>query len=527
MRFSPGPGGSRDRRGGRQPRRLQRVLATVLAMLMLATACAPTGTAAAPSGSVVPKTGGTLRIGTSTDVLTLDMANYKSGQDWLIGSLILEPLVSWGSDGAPHAALAESWSKIDDLTYQFKLRKGVKFTDGTDLTAAAVKQQFERAAQGLYGKSYYFMIASIVADNDTTVTFKLKSPYSPFINNVSIQTGALLSPAAVTKYGDNVGRNPVGTGPYKLTSWVQGGEMVLERNPDYWGTKPKLDKIIVKFFADESTRMAALEAGEIDVAQNAPPQRAAELRSSAKLQLIGGTDARSLYLGFTHSNPILSKKDVRQAIMSVVDRNALVQNVTEGITRVSSGFVPPEVVKLDSTPLKPDLAGAKALLAKAGYPNGFSIEIWVPIARYLRGQEITQALQQPLKSIGVDATIKALDYAAFAAGVGRHEAGLYVAAWGFTSNPDSTLRAAFYTNSPGNWSDYKNPAYDKLLDDAVAQSSYDSTVKLWTQANQLLIDDVAVVPVYWNAAIYAASKKVHNFVQTPLSLWNLSETWIE
>lgn len=519
MRGQPRTGAPRRSRGSAI------LAACAVVALVVVTACAPAASGGAAPAA--PKSGGTLTIGTSTDVLTLDMANYRSGQDWLVGSLIFDPLLTWGSDGQPHPALAESWKKVDDRTYQFTLRKGVKFTDGTPFTAAAVKRQFERAAQGNFGKSYYFMIDAIVADNDTTATFKLKSPYAAFINNLSIQSGGVLSPTAVDKYGDSVGRNPVGTGPFKLSEWVAGDRITLERNPDYWGPKPKLDKIVIKYIGDESTRMAALEAGELDVIQNAPPQRAVDLRASGKLQLVAGPYAQTLFLGFTHSNPILAKREVRQAIAGIVDRAALVQGVTEGVTRVASGFVPPEVVKLDSSPLTGDVARAKQLLTQAGYPNGFTIELWVPTGRYIRDKEIAQALQQPLKSIGVDAQIKALDYAAFSAGLGRHEAGLFILGWGFTSNPDTMLRAVFHSKSASNWSDYKNAAVDKLLDDAVAQSSYDDAVKLWSQANKALIDDAAGAPVYWSAALYGATKKVHEFAQTPLGLFDLGNTWIE
>jgi peptide/nickel transport system substrate-binding protein len=506
----------------------------VLALALLATACgpspsAPAGGSAAPTGSSAaqPKTGGTLTVGISTDVLTLDMANYRSGQDWLVGSLVFDSLITWGDDGTAKPSLAESWTKVNDLTYQFKLRSGVKFTDGTPFNAAAVKNHFERAAQGNFGKAYYFMIDTISADNDTTVTFKLKQPYAAFVNNLSIMTGGIMSPAAVTKFGDTVGRNPSGTGPYKLSEWVAGERIVVERNPDYWGQKPYLDKIVFRYISDESTRMAGLEAGELSVIQNAPPQRAKDLKSSSTLQLIQGPYAQSIFLGFTASNPILAKKDVRTAIASVVDRDALVQGVTEGITRSASGFVPPEVVKTGATATRPDQTKAKELLAKAGYPNGLSIDFWVTTGRYIRDKEIAQALQQPLKSIGVDANIKALDYAAFSSGMGRHEAGLFLLGWGSTSNPDTLLRTLFHSKSAANWSDYKNPAIDKLIDDAINQSSYDNAVKLWGETEKALLDDVAAVPIYWSSALYGASKKVHGFVQTPLGLYDLTKTWVD
>lgn len=508
-------------------------LSTVVILLvgLVASACAqaPTGGASpAPTGaSAQPKTGGTLKVGISTDVLTLDMANYRSGQDWLVGSIMFDTLVVWGEDGTAKPGLAESWKQIDPLTYQFTLRKNVKFTDGSPFNAAVVKKHFERAAQGNFGKTYYFMIASIVVDNDTSVTFKLNQPYAAFINNLANLTGGIMSSAAIDKYGDTVGRNPSGTGPFKLAEWTAGERLVFERNPDYWGTKPYLDKIVFRYIADESTRMAGLEAGELDVIQNAPPQRAKDLRSSSTLQLIQGPYAQTIWLGFTHSNPILAKREVREAIASVVDRNALVQGITEGITRPASGFVPPEVVKTNVTAPQPDPGKAKELLAKAGYPNGFTIDFWVTTGRYLRDKEIAQALQQPMKTIGIDVQIKALDYAAFSSGMGRREAALFLLGWGSSSNPDTMLRTVFYSKSGANWSNYKNPSIDKLLDDAITQTSYGNAVKLWSDADKALVEDFAGVPIYWSSALYGASKKVQNFTQTPLGAYDLTRTWID
>lgn len=504
---------------------------TALALTLLLAACSGGTPAAsnAPSSaaSATPKAGGTLTIGTSTDVLTLDMANYRSGQDWLVGSLIFDTLVTFGSDGQPRPSLAESWKQVDPTTYQFTLRSGVKFQDGTPFTAAAVKTQLERAAQGNFGKSYYFMIDKITPTDDTRLTITLKQPYAPFLNNLAIVTAGIESPTSLQTYGDNVGRNPAGTGPFKLTNWVPGESMTLERNPDYWGPKPKLDKIVIKFIADESTRMAALDAGEIDVVQNPPPNRASDLKSSTKLQLVNGPYAQTIWLGFNASNPVLSKLGVRQAIMAAIDPKPLVADVTEGIARQASGFIPPEVVKDTISRPSIDAARAKQLLASAGYPNGFTIDLWVTTGRYLRDREIAQAVQAPLKAVGVTVNIKAMDYAAFSSGMGRREAGLFILGWGSTRNPDTMLRANFYSKSASNWSAYQNPKVDELLDGAVNQSSYDAATKMWAQLDQILIDDAAGVPIYWSSALYAAKKSVQNFVQTPFGLFDLNNTTVQ
>jgi peptide/nickel transport system substrate-binding protein len=481
------------------------------------------GTSAAPAS---PKVGGTLAIGTSQDVLTLDLPNYRSTQDLLIGSIVFDTLVVYDKDAKLQPGLAESWKQIDPLTYEFKLRKGVKFTDGTPLDGDAVKSHFERSMKALKGQRFHDMIKTITVSGET-LTFVLSRPYTPFLGNLAFGTGGIQSPASIKQYGDQIAFNPVGSGPYKLAEWVRGVSMKFVRNPDYWGAKPNVDTINVKYVQDESTRMASLEAGELDVIQNAPPQRAAELSKSQTLRLITMPYGQSIWLGFTATNQYLKDARVRRAIAMMVDRNALVGSVTEGIARVATGFLPPELVPSTVKPITGDVAAAKKLLADAGYPNGFTIDLWTPNGTYLKDKEIAQAVQTPLKSIGVTANIKVLEYAAYSDGLNRHEAGLFVLGWAHTSAPDAMLRGVFQSKSAANWSAYKNDAIDKLIDDAVAQPTYEAAIKIWQQIDQALVDDAAGAPIYWSSLLYATRARVHNFYPTPLGVWDVKTTWVE
>lgn len=496
------------------------ILATLVA------ACGSGPSTSAPAAPATPRSGGALTIGASQDVLTLDLPNYRSTQDLLVGGLVFDTLVSYDKDAKLQPGLATSWTQPDAVTYRFTLRSGVKFSDGTPFDAVAVKAHFERSMKALKGQRFYDMIKSITAEGDG-VTFVLQRPFTPFLGNVAFGTGGIQSPASVKQYGNDLLRHPVGTGPYTLKDWVAGQSLTFERNPTYWGPKPNPDRVVVKYVQDESTRMASLEAGELDVIQNAAPQRAADIKKSANLRLLTGPYAQSVWLGFTSSNQYLKDARVRKAISMMVDRTALVASITEGIARTASGFVPPELAPSTVKPLSGDATAAKKLLADAGYPNGFSIDLWTPNGTYLRDKEIAQALQAPLKSIGVSANIKVMEYSAYADGLARHEAGLFVLGWAHTSAPDSMLRGVFHSKSTSNWSDYKNPAVDKLIDDAVAQPSYEQAVKLWQQADQALVDDGAGAPLYWSTLIYAARSRVHDFYPTPLGLWDIAKTWVE
>jgi peptide/nickel transport system substrate-binding protein len=512
-----------------QPRSCVRFIGIAFALLIALTACAPTsstGGSPSPSGSLTPKAGGTLTVGTSQDVLTLDLPNYRSTQDLLVGGLVFDTLIGY-QDGQFVPELAESWKQTDGQTYQFTLRHGVKFQDGTPMNAAAIKSYFERAKTALKAGRFYGDIDTITTNGDYDISFHLKRTFTPFLGNLAFAVGGVQSPASIQKYGQDIVHNAVGTGPFKLTSWVQGDKIILDRNPDYWGPKPLLDEIVIKYIADDSTRTASLQSGELDVIQNAAPSQASAIKSSKDLQLITGSYAQTFWLGFTATNQYLKDPRVRQAIAMTVDRTGLVNSVTEGIARIAGGFIPPELEPSTVKPITGDTTKAKQLLADAGYPNGFSIDLWTPNGTYLKDKEIAQALQQPLKAIGVTANIKVLDYAAYADGLNRHEAGLFLLGWAHTPSPDSFYRGVFYSKSTSNWSAYNNPKVDQLIDQAVGESSYEAAVKIWQQIDQMLIDDAAGAPIYWSTVIYAARKRVHGFSPTPFGQWDVSKTWVE
>jgi peptide/nickel transport system substrate-binding protein len=509
-----------------KPGATQAAKPTVAAQPPAATQPPTAAPAAKPTAAAQPRRGGSLTIGMATDVLTLDLPNFRSQQDLWVGDLIFDTLLGYDQEGKIQPRLASSWRQVDASTYRFTIRPNVKFTDGSAVTPTAVKASFERARVGQRQSGYFEAVESITVEGDDVV-FKLKRPFAPFAQVIPLQAGAVQSPDSVTKFGEELGRNPVGSGPYRLVEWVPSERLVLERNPDYWGPAPYLDRIVFRYIQDESTRLAALEAGEVDVIHNPPPHRVADLAAGSRFQVLRGPYAQSFWLGFTHSHPILQDARVRRAIAMAVDRKGLVTGVTEGLTREASGFIPPELMPSTARTLGMDLAAARQLLAEAGHPNGFQIELWSPIGRYLRDKEITEAVQAQLKGIGIDAQVKLLDYAGFIAGLGRHEAGLFVLGWGHIGSPDTMLRAVFGSKSTINWSDYKNPRLDELVDQAVGASTLEQAVSTWQQVDQALIDDAAGVPIYWSTTLYAARPNVRGFVFDPYGNLKLATAWVE
>lgn len=471
--------------------------------------------------------GGVLRIGTSQEVLTLDIPNYRSTQDIMTGAIVLETLITMDENGELHPLLATEWTQVDDVTYTFTLREGVEFSDGSAFNAAAVEKFFLRAKDALKGVRFYGKIDSIATNGDYEVTFTLSEPYSPFLRNIAYATGGIQSPASLDTFDDEeLTRNPVGTGPFVLADWT-GSTQTFERNEGYWGDPAPLDGLVLEFIPDDATRIAALENNEIDVVQNPPSFQVKDLAETPGLQVFQGSRAQNYFLAFNHSNPLLQDLNVRRAIAMALDMTQLVDGVSEGLPRLASGFVPPELVMMDTQTIPYDPQGAMDLLADAGYPNGFEIDLSGAIGVVPNDVEMVENIQQQLAQVGITGITNITEYADYSDRLSRHEFGISGLAWAHTGTPDSWFRGVFHSESAANWSAYSNPDADALIDAAATAPSLEEAAEIWAELDQLLVDDVAGVPIYWASYAWAASDKVHDFGYHPLGILYVGSTWLE
>ena len=491
--------------------------AVLVAISLVAGACSagtsPSASGTSQASGPSASNGGVLRVGTSTDLLTLDLPNYVSAQDLLVGAQIFDTLVEYDSNLKIVPGLAVSWNQTDSTTWVFNLRHGVVFSDGEPFDAAAVKASIDRARTG-QGQSHYLnMIASVDATSQYVVTFHLIQPFAPFLNYLAFGPASIEAPQSLGPTAA-MARKPVGTGPFELKSWT-GSTVVLQRNPKYWGTPPLLDGVQFQYIANDSSREAALEAGEVDVIQNVPPADFASLKSKSLAILT--PYAQTFWLGFTAgTNPALDNPQVRKAIAMAIDRHTIVTQVTEGLTReATGGFLPPELGIQPAQELPYDVTQAKQLLAEAGYPTGFSATLTTPIGRYLKDVEISQVIQAELAQIGITVTIDQLEYAGYAAKMESHQAQMFVLGWQMTPSPDPFFTAVFKSTSSADWSNYKNPTIDSELTQAEAAPSKQQADQIYAQIDQQLINDVAGVPIYYSNSLIGVSPKVHNLVVDP------------
>ncbi|HVE47987.1 MAG TPA: ABC transporter substrate-binding protein [Casimicrobiaceae bacterium] len=445
----------------------------------------------------------------------------------------------WSGDGLElEPRLAESWKAVNDSTWEFKLRRGVKFHDGSDFTAADVKFSIER-------------IPTVAGPNPTTIYVrrvketKIIDPHTvhivtdgpaPNLPNDFIRLFIVSSKAAagLTKEtaneAFNSGKAAVGTGPYKFVSWQPKGDLVLDRNDGFWGPKEPWARHVRKEIPNDSARVAQLKAGQLDLISRVPAADVDTLKRDAKInvQTIDTVYVFNIELDMRDKALNVSAKDgspleknplqdlrVREAIDLAIDRKALATVAMEGLGKPSSQMVTPSIFGYNKTlgERKYDPAAARKLLAAAGYPNGFRLQFSFTQDRLPGDRQVGTSIAQMLAAIGIDAQANAQPAAVFFPARTRGEYSMSMSGWGtLTGEAHYTLSSLAHSNDKDkkmgafNVLGYKNPAMDKLLQDAAVEMDEAKRRKLLEDANALLEKDRQRLPVVAVGSAWAMQK---------------------
>jgi peptide/nickel transport system substrate-binding protein len=442
--------------------------------------------------------------------------------------------------------LAKSWDlSADGTEYTFHLRDGVKFHDGTPFDADAVKWNFDRfwneKAPQFYpaAKAYmgYFTkwIKDVQVVDKMTVKITLTQPNYEWLRLGVLSCGEarMVSPTAVKKYGnEEFARHPVGTGPFRFVEIEPGVKVVLERNPDYWGTPAKLDRIIFRPLEDPATRINALRAGEVNMIHEAPFDEIDDLKSEG-FQVIANTETPSIwYIAFNAKNKMMQDKRIRLAINYAIDREGIAREVLHNVGKPEYGMLNPGTYAYDPgfKPFSYDPEKAKKLLAEAGYPNGLQLDF--DIFQYGYGEVWEKWIQRDLKKVGIDAKLNKIEWQTY---LNKWLKGMPVdlqmneMGWGMATPWWTSTVVRCDSQPPGGFNTgwYCNASVDKLLDQAIAEPDQSKRVELYRQANQIAVaDDVGYAPMfdYFQPVVLAPSVK--GFVHAPEWWYDLSTVWI-
>lgn len=438
--------------------------------------------------------------------------------------------------------LAESYTVSDDgLVYTVKLRQGVKFQDGTDFNAAAVKVNLDRASNPdnkLKRYNLYKNIASTEAVDPSTVKITLKQPFSAFINILAHPATAMISPAALEKYGKEIGFHPVGTGPYALETWNQTDFVKVKKNASYWEQGlPKLDTITWRPVVDNNTRAAMLQTGEAQFAFPIPYEQAAVLQKNDKLDLVTTPSIMQRYISMNVTQKPFDNPKVREAINYAINRDALVKVAFAGFATPATGVVPPAIAFAEPFKAWPyDPAKARELLKEAGYPNGFETTLWSS-HNHSTAQKVLQFTQQQLAQVGVKVKLTAMDAGQRAAeveGKGQKESGvrMFYTGWSAsTGEADWALSPLFASqNWPPtlfNTAFYSNPQVDSDLTEALKTTDNAQKASLYKNAQEIIWKESPWVPLVVEKLVSAHSKSLSGFYMMPDTGFSFEEADIK
>lgn len=415
----------------------------------------------------------------------LDPTSAAAGAiDSVLYSNVYEGLTRFAPDGAILPGLAESWTISDDgKTYTFKLHEGVKFHDGTDMTAEDVKFSLDRArsdeSQNAQ-KALFAGIEAVEAVDPQTVTVTLAAPNGSFLFNMAWGDAVIVAPETI----ENIKSNPVGTGAFKFSNWVQGDRIDLEKNADYWGAPAKLDNVTFKFISDPTAAFAAVMAEDVDAFVSFPaPENLPQFEADPRFQvLIGSTEGETI-LSINNKMPPLDDVNVRKAIAHAIDRQAIIDGAMFGYgTPIGSHFAPhnPDYVDLTAnSAYDPELA--KKLLAEAGHADGFTTTLKLPPPSYARrGGEIIAA---QLRAVGIETEITNLEWAQWLEQVFKgKDFGLSIVSHVEPMDIGIYARPDYYFQ-------YDNPEFQKLMEDLTAENDPEKRSVLFKQAQEMISND--------------------------------------
>ena len=479
-----------------------------------------------------------ITIGLAGDITAFDPHYHNVGPNNASAGHVFEKLVGMDEGQKLVPGLALSWKPIDDLNWEFKLRKGVKWHDGSDFTADDVIFTVDRVPKVPNSPSsfstYVRPIKAIKATDPHTLIITTEKPHPLLPNDLTtVYIIAKNSATGATTEDFNSGKAAVGTGPYKFVRFAKGDRLELARNDAWWGGKTPWEKATLRLLTNDPARVAALLSGDVQAIENAPTADMSRLKADKNLSLSRVGSNRLIYLHLDSNRdvtPFVTDKQgkplaknplkdplVRKAISLAINRDAMVSRVMEG-EAIASGQPLPDGYPGTSKTLKPDkfdAAQAKKMLADAGYPDGFAMTIHTPNNRYVNDEQIAQAIAQMLSRIGIAMKVDAMPSSVYFTRATKLDFSFMLLGWSAGSGEMSdSLRPLLGTFDPkkgwgnANRGRYSNGKFDAMLEDALVTINDAKREALLGRATEIAMADQGIIPLHFQMNVWAMKKNL-------------------
>ncbi len=519
--------------------RLFSVLATITfaSIVFTSAAIAQAPAASGASAAVKPTNARDISIGLQAAITSMDPHYHNVGPNNSTLRHIFEPLVKPDENQKLTPALATSWKALDDTTWEFKLRKNVRWHDGSPFTADDVVFTLKRVPNVPNSPSSFATFTKPIIDvkvvDAHTIIFKTAFPHPLLPSDLTAL--AIVSKAAgekATTDDYNSGKAAIGTGPYKFLEYVANQRIVVKANYGYWGGEEPWDKVTFKMLTSPAARVAALLSGDVEMIETVPTADIAKLEKDPKFALSNKVSNRVIYVHLNQhqdkapvfltdkagkpldKNPLKDIR-VRKALSMAINRDAIVSKVMEGRAVAASQLLADNFFgtskKLKLTKFDPE--GAKKLLAEAGYPNGFAMTIHGPNNRYINDAAIAQTIAQFYSRIGIDVKVDTMPSSVYFTRATKLEFSYMVLGWGTESGEQgSALRSllATYDSAKGmgvtNRGRYSNATFDKALGDALVTMDDKKREGMIQGAAEMVMEDVGLIPLHYEVSTWATTK---------------------
>lgn len=466
-----------------------------------------------------------LVVGVSAEIMNLDPGLAPTGgrETIAIRDNIFDTLVTQGDDLRPKPRLAVSWNNPDSRTWVFKLHDGVKFTNGEPLNAAAAKYNIERVLDPHLKLSYYSQLSAIVsgvkAVDDTTLEIDTKSA-APGLLTI-LDYVQLVPEQYMKKVGDEkFNTAPIGSGPFTFVKRA-GDQVYLTRNDGYWGGKPKLKDVVFQTIPEASARVAALQAGSINIANEVPPDLARTLTGTTRTDTVPGT--RIFFLGMNvHAKPFDDAR-VRRAVAEAIDAQSIAKQLYSGRAQALNQYAFPAMLghQKDAAGISYDPAAAKTVLQNAGTP--------VVIDVTQADSTLAQAVLGQLQAAGLNVRVQTVEESAFDTKTEAGHSQAYLSSWGVAEGDlDALIIRHFWSgrDDQSKYTDYGNPALDALIKKEQATVDPAARQKTFADVMQTLITDAPWAPIVTPNEVYGVTSSVTRWTPSPIGLFHLLNTQV-